>query len=290
LSKKIPSYSIDKFSEEPSLDTFQIASFNKDRHVKVEYPHRHDNFYEILLITQGSGINKIDFTEYEIKEGAVFFVSPGQVHDIEYSDDIQGIIFLFNAEFYLLNKPDQNKLFDYPFFYSIHTHQSAIYLEREECNELARIFNYARQEQVDKKPAYKEVVLSFLDIILNYCKRSFPSSEFVKPSKGIILVKKFKQLIEERYLKNHTVREYAEILKITPNHLNETVKQFTGKNAGALIDEKLILEIKRMLIYSTLNITQISNEFNFADQSYFSKYVKKHTGLNPESIRKKISN
>ncbi|HTF82489.1 MAG TPA: AraC family transcriptional regulator [Cytophagales bacterium] len=286
MNKKIPSYSIDKFTQDPSQDSFQIAVFNKDRPVKVEYPHRHDNFYEILLITEGSGVNKIDFTEYEIKPGSVFFVSPGQVHDIAYSDDIQGMIFLFNSEFYLLNKPDKNKLFDYPFFYSIHTHQSAIYLDEVQRQQLSALFMQARQESIMKQPAYREVVLSFLDIILNHCKRSFPSAEFAKPSKGIILVKKFKQLIEENYLKNYAVRDYADLLKITPNHLNETAKLLTGKNAGALIDEKLILEVKRMLIYTSLNITQISNEFNFADQSYFSKYVKKHTGYTPEAIRK----
>lgn len=288
MSKKIPLYSIDQFSEEPGLDAFQIAHFNKDRSIKVEYPHRHDNFYEVLLITQGSGVNKIDFTEYEIKPGAVFFVSPGQVHDLSYSDDIQGMIFLFSAEFYLLNKPDKNKLFDYPFFYSLLNRQSAIYLEHNPCEELNRMFLLAKEESVAKKHAYREIVLSFLDIILNYCKRSFPDSEFIKPSKGIILVKKFKQLIEENSKKNLGVKDFAELLKVTPNHLNDTVKQLTGKNAGALMDEKLILEIKRMLIYTTLNITQISNEFNFADQSYFSKYVKKHTGYTPEAIRKSL--
>lgn len=288
MKKKIPTYSIDKFSVEPGLDPFQITFFDSNRTVNVEYPHRHENFYEIFLIINGSGINKIDFNKYEIKPGAVFFVSPGQVHDIEYTPDTEGLLFLFSADFYLLNKPDKNKLYDFPFFYSINENQSAIYLDADQLDDFASLFLKAQSEWHHKKPLFREIVLSYLDIILSYSKRAFPQAEFTKASKGVLLVKKFKQLIDEHYLQNYSVKDFAQILLVTPNHLNETVKQLTGKNASSLIDEKMVLEIKRKLIYTSLNITQIANEFNFADQSYFSKFVKRHTGLSPEAVRKQL--
>lgn len=68
------------------------------------------------------------------------------------------------------------------------------------------------------------------------------------------------------------------MLAITPNHLTQTVKQLTGKTSNGIIQEKQLLEIKRLLIHTNLGVSEIANQLNFADQSYFTKFFKKLTG------------
>jgi AraC family transcriptional activator of pobA len=81
---KIPVYSIDTFKNASARSTYQVEIFDFNRHFKVEYPHRHDFFYEVLYIKQGSGVYHIDFQDYHIKPETIFFVSPGQVHEISF--------------------------------------------------------------------------------------------------------------------------------------------------------------------------------------------------------------
>jgi len=104
-------------------------------------------------------------------------------------------------------------------------------------------------------------------------------------NKGHISVKKLMLLIEENYQHNLKVNNYADMLSITANHLTQLVKQTTGKTTNEILQEKIILEVKRLLLYTNLTVTEIAAQMNFADQSYFTKYFKKCTGLTPLQYR-----
>lgn len=283
----IPVYSIDKFKRKPSpFSQFQIEVFDADRHFEVQYPHRHD-FFEILFLTKGSGIHIIDFKEYEISANSIFFLSPGQIHSIEFSKDIEGYIFLFTPEFYLLNKQNKNKLLEFPFFYHLEENQPPIYLkEQSDIDFFTDLFKKGSIEISLEHDETPEIVSALLDLVLLTSKRLYPSQEkVISQKKGHLLVKKFKQLIEENYHSNFSVADYAELLHITPNHLTETVKSVTGRTSTDFINDKSILEIKRLLLFSDLSATEVALQLNFNDQSYFTKYFKKHTGLTPKQFR-----
>jgi len=266
--KSIPVYSIDKFRRSGHGKQYEIEVFDKNRDFKVTYPHRHD-FYEILFLTQGNGTHTIDANEYVIKQNCVFFLSPGQIHSLQLSDDIKGYIFLFTSEFYLLNKLDKNHLLELPFFYSLSNETPPLYLvDNKDINLITNLFAQACDENNQNLEESDDMIRSLLDI------------------KGRLMVKRFKQLIEENYHKNLSIKEYASLLAVTPNHLSETVKELTGRTSSKLISDKLILEIKRMLLHTDLTVSEIAYQLNFADQSYFTKYFKTHTGILPNDFRK----
>ncbi len=290
MSKKsIPVYSIDKFKRSPSpFSQFQIEVFDADRHFEVQYPHRHD-FFEILFLTKGSGIHIIDFKEYQITENSIFFLSPGQIHSIEFSKDIEGYIFLFTPEFYLLNKQNKHKLLEFPFFYHLGESQPPIYLKGEvDISFLTDLFKKGCKEIKLADDNTPEMISALLDLVLTSSKRLYPTTGNVISTKsGHLLVKKFKQLIEENYQNNLSVSQYANQLHITASHLTETVKSVTGRTSTDFINDKITLEIKRLLLYSDLSATEIALQLNFNDQSYFTKYFKKHTGDTPKQFRNK---
>ncbi|MEQ8473068.1 MAG: AraC family transcriptional regulator [Marinoscillum sp.] len=285
LHKGIPTYSLDKFKPVPgSTLPFQVEVFDANRHFEVLYPHRHD-FFEVLFLTQGSGIHVIDSNEYEIRPPCVFFLSPGQTHKLELSSDIAGYIFLFTAEFYLLERSNKNKLLEYPFFFNLNQENPPLLLnDQSDVSFISSLFRKGcTMMQQSGNEAFAN---SLLDLILNSCQRLYPyDQQAVEKGKGHMMVKRLRKLIEEKYHLNLSIRKYAELLHVSENHLTHTVRELTGKTSKELIIDKQILEIKRLLKHSDLSVSEISLQLNFSDTSYFSKFFKKHTGKTPNSYR-----
>jgi AraC family transcriptional activator of pobA len=102
------------------------------------------------------------------------------------------------------------------------------------------------------------------------------------------VLKNFQKLIEGSYNQLRLPKEYAELLYITPNHLNAVCKDLLGMKAGEVIRNRTLLEAKRLLTNPQLSITEISFQLDFSDNSYFTKFFKKSEGITPEEFRKKI--
>jgi len=105
-----------------------------------------------------------------------------------------------------------------------------------------------------------------------------------------ILLKNFQKLIEDNYLSLKLPKDYADLLYITPNHLNAICKDLLGMQAGEVIRNRTLLEAKRLLTNLQLNINEIAFRLNFNDNSYFTKFFKKLEGITPEEFRRKILN
>lgn len=289
MRKTIPTYSLDQFNtNQHKHKPYQVEVFDANRHFEVQYPHRHD-FFEILFIMKGSGLHIIDSNQYHIKPPTVFFLSPGQAHKLELSNDIEGFIFLFTAEFYLLDKQNKNGLLELPFFFNVNQENEPLQLDNNTDVEFIKTLFQKGCAEMDNQNHYSNnVIQSILDLLLNTCHLLYPhETSNIEKGKGHLLVKRFRQLIEEKYQDNLSISSYAEHLNVTANHLTQTTKSLTGKTSNELIKDKLVLEIKRLLKHTDLTVTEIAFQLNFKDQSYFTKFFKKHTGLPPNTYRNK---
>jgi len=286
-SNLIPVYSLQAFSSpERRSQQFQIETFDANRHYQVMYPHRHD-FFELLFLLKGSGSYAIDNNHYEIKPPCVFFLSPGQAHNINVSQDIDGFIFIFTSDFYQLDRSNPNRLIEFPFFYTIQQNNPPLHL-KEDADKLflANLFERGIKEAEKNGTTSLELLRSILDLILTFCSNLYPvDSELIIKGKGHLLIKRFYQILEGNLTKNLTINSYAGMLAVTPNHLTQTLKQLTGKTTLDVIKSKQLLEIKRLLVHTNMSVSEISNYMNFADQSYFSKFFKRETGVLPLAFR-----
>jgi AraC-like DNA-binding protein/mannose-6-phosphate isomerase-like protein (cupin superfamily) len=286
-AEQLPVYSLDNFSSpERKSQQFQVEVFDANRHFSVKYPHRHD-FFEVLYLLKGSGYHVIDGNKYEIKPPCVFFMSPGQAHKLELSHDIEGFIFIFTSDFYLLNRSNQNSLIEFPFFYTIHQDNPPLLLENEsDIRFLENLFRQSIAEIGRPGDYFLEMLRSILDLILTTCAARYQVNEnMLNKGKGQILVKRFFHLVEENHQKNLSLSDYSGMIGVTPNHLTQTVKLLTGKTSSQIIKAKQLLEIKRLLVHTNLSVSEIANQLNFEDQSYFTKFFKRETGMTPIQYR-----
>lgn len=283
----IPVYSVQNFSAPDKVSRqFQVEVFDAKRHFAVKYPHRHD-FFEVLFILKGSGFHVIDNNKYEITPPCIFFMSPGQAHKLELSNDIEGYIYIFTSDFYQFNHTNQNRLLEFPFFFTIkQNNPPLVFTQSDDVLFVENLFKQGIAETEKDANRSVEMVHLILDLILVFAASRYVSDEasLIK-GRGDILVKRFFQLIEENYQKNISVNDYASMLAITPNHLTQTLKNLTGKTSGEIIQSKQILEIKRLLIHTNMSVSEIAHHLNFADQSYFTKFFKKSVGITPIAFR-----
>jgi len=284
----IPVYSLRSFSSrERESQLFQVEVFDANRHFAVKYPHRHD-FFEVLYLSKGTGFHVIDGNKYQIEPPCVFFMSQGQAHKIEFSQDIEGYIFIFTPEFYLIEYNNPTRLIEFPFFFTIRQDNPPLLLkDASEVAFLESLFKKGIAELKKGEEYSVELLHSILDLILTTCASLYQRDENAISGKGHLLVKRFFQLVEENYSRNLSVTQYADMMAITPNHLTQTVTQLTGKTSSQIIKAKQILEIQRLLVHTSLSVTEIATRLNFPDQSYFAKFFKREVGISPLQYRAK---
>ncbi len=244
------------------------------------------NFYQILWVTQAEGTFWLDLDGYPVKPNTMIFVSPGQIHAAEPHGAVSGYIIGFTSGFFSDSPDDANALIQLPYFHGV---GAAPVLYPDEA--LAGLFTSVCQqlEQETRVPLDGQVAIlhSYMRILLVEARRSHENRPGATRSEetGMILTKRFMQLVEANYLDTSSVADYADMLHVTANHLIETVKRTVGQPAGKIIHERLLLEARRLLRYSDLPVAEIATYLNFEDPSYFSRFFRKHVGVSPTEFR-----
>ncbi|HEY1060740.1 MAG TPA: AraC family transcriptional regulator [Daejeonella sp.] len=290
MKSDIPVYDISSFSEFRHEDIL-VARLSEywETHKDLYYSHRH-NFYHIVLFKEGKGTHSIDFQTFPVKANQMYFMIPGQVHNWNFEGAVEGYVINFSISFFqsFLLKPEI--LDDFIFFSGVAS-DSVIQVPDELESKVRSIFDEILDESLGNRLSGLTLVRALLMQIFILVSRlnSFPHHEIVT-SRNHTLLKNFKVLIEKNYADLKLPKEYAELLFITPNHLNALCNHLLGKSAGELIRDRLFLEAKRLLMNPDLTISEVSGHLNFVDNSYFSRAFKKSAGISPEEFRKRSLN
>lgn len=102
-------------------------------------------------------------------------------------------------------------------------------------------------------------------------------------------VNQFKYLLEKNFKKLHFVKDYADLLALSPLQHNKMVKNITGKNASDLIINRIVLEAKRLLAFTNLSNKEIAFQMNYPDPSYFTRIFRKKTEFTPSGFREQLN-
>lgn len=141
------------------------------------------------------------------------------------------------------------------------------------------------KEHVYRKEVMQSLLLALFYDICNIFRRHQPI-DGGKRSRKEELFGLFMRVVMENYKQERSVGFYADKLCVTAKYLSLVVKDVSGKSAGDWIDEYVILEAKALLKSSNMTIQEIADVLNFANQSFFGKYFKHHTGVSPKEYRK----
>ena len=254
---------------------------------KLHFPHRHD-FYHLILFTHGGGGFSIDFQNFKIAPYRIYLMAPGQVHSWDFEGDMDGYVINFSVQFFqsFLLKSDYLDQF---FFLNGIAGDSVIDIVEEQRSSIINILENAVNEMESQHRFKTDTIrVWILQLFLHLGNMNLGNEVRVADSYNMTLLRNFEKLIDKNYLKLRLPKQYAELLYITPNHLNALCNGELGKSAGDMIRNRIALEAKRMLINFSLSVTEIAYALNFEDNSYFCKFFKKQTGVSPDGFRKHI--
>lgn len=265
-------------------NVLDLQTFVSQSQQLVSTAHRH-SFYQILVVFNGSGDHHIDFKIHEISEGSVFFLVPGQVHKWNFNDDAEGIVINFNKEFFTSFVGKSNYLEQFLFFIGNGEYSKIQF--KENFSMIKSILVKIQKEYINTQQLSADLIRMYLIELFIHAQRQLKIEDNIQihHSQQYIILRNFEMLVEEHFKTKKLPKDYAELLFITSNHLNAVCKKIKGFSAGEIIRNRIVLEIKRLLINSTLTIAEIAYELNFQDNSYFSRFFKKNTGLTPEEFR-----
>lgn len=281
--RKVGVLNIGQFHEENTPEQFYASTLQhhlRTRH-DIAVPHKHD-FYLLVLFTKGTGIHEVDFTSYEVKPGALFMLNPGQTHYWELSENTEGYIFFHTQSFYDLHYTD-NKLADFPFFFSQYN-SPCIYLNNVKTQRLESLLKILLEEYSNPKLLNRQFLVSLADIIYTECTRAYmlqnPSTENSR-DKYYDKFRRFEELVEKHFITEKSPAAFAVMLNITPKHLNRITQAVVAKTASDVIQERVMLEAKKLLVQQKDSFSEIGFLLGYEDYAYFSRLFKKKTGETP---------
>ncbi len=272
----IHSFLIDDESSVP----FQLVQLTEEGSYDTSVPHRH-NYYEVFIFEVGGGEHHIDFDTFPIQNNSIHFVSPGQVHNVVRKADSKGFVLLFSRDFY---SSDNVRLNQFPFLNN-NLNEPLLKLNQTQFELLNKLVNIIGIEQNSRDSLSKDLIKSHLNSFLIYCKRFFNESDRTINFTNDSLSFRFKKLIETNYLKMHNVSEYASILNVSKKQLYESTKNEIGVPPKNLIYDRIILEAKRLVLYTNHSFQEIAFFLNYSDASHFTKFFKSKTGFSPTDFR-----
>jgi AraC-like DNA-binding protein len=253
---------------------------------EADSPHRHD-YYTIIFIEKGKGTHFIDFTEYRIEDKSIFYIMPGQMHQIKLNAEPVGWVITFTEEF-LINNSIPDKMINDIFLFNNYGQSPPLPVNDKDLPVYQNLISQMAFFSESLETYTSEAVGAFVKVFLiqsnNHCNLQ-KNNNLQLQETGNNILRTFKQLLNKQFAKTHMVSDYAGEMSVTSDYLNKTVKNLTGISAKEHIQSKLITEAKRSLLFSNISNKELAYELGFDESAHFNNFFKKITGQTPSEFR-----
>ncbi|WP_160710912.1 helix-turn-helix domain-containing protein [Chitinophaga solisilvae] len=285
-SKVVPVFDIRQHCADQEIQHMKIAAFSEEACTIAEFEenHRH-GYYEIIWLKKGKGIHHIDMMEYPYAGAVLFLLSPGQMHQIRPEDKADGYVIKFLPALF----PDARDQEDYllPLFDNIQA-APVVAVTSATHQVFEELFRKMEAEFHVTEEDKERILLSYLKILLTHIsrlKRNQQSMELTGKDLHLRLFRDYKAAVEKNFRREHAIRYYASLLHTQVRTLNALAKKYTGKTAGQVIADRILLEARRELYHNQLSIKEIGASLGFEDAAYFTRFFKKQTGVPPKEYK-----
>lgn len=242
----------------------------------------------IILCTGGRKELQINFADYTLTPGSLAFIYPNSMwRPLATSSDFEAHYFSIQGT----SAKEWNAFIDLDTVFSLssyiakHPHTQ---LSLDETQVMTQYLNLLKSRyEANAQAIIIRFILSAFTLELNRIFTAREKSDRSKISRQEDILWKFLTLLKQYHKEERTVNFYADRMCISPKHLSSVIKQMSHKTAHEIIADFVTMTAKRLLKTTTMSIQEISDELNFANQSFFGKFFKQNTGQSPSAYRRK---
>ncbi len=247
-------------------------------------PHRHAQLHEVLWLSAGHLTLTIDEATYSLGPNTLCVIAAGSVHESTGSPDLQGLLMHFSTDFLLSELREAGA----QSFASAYGTPPLPVASAATAARIRGLFERIEEEFGLVSPQRNELIRHYLHLILLELQRETGSGRSAHlDGAGGLISSQFIALVEQHYATKKQVNDYAELLHLTPNYLNALIKQATGRTAGQLIRDRVILEAKRLFLFSEATVSEVAYALQYDDVSYFWRLFKKAVNVSPTEFKKR---
>lgn len=245
-----------------------------------------NNLYKILWSKKASTKIVVDDYNLQLDTNEVIFCTPLNVMEIPIeSEDLLAIV--FNKEFFCIQThDDQVSCHGFLFFGS--SQPPTISLNEKESSDFEHMLRLFKEDLLIKDHLQGEMLRSLLKRLLiqstRMVKNELPQPTI--PNAQLNVIREYNILVEKHFREYHHVKDYANLLFKSPKTLSNLFPKFSDKTPSMVINDRILLEARRLLLYSDHSTNEIATELGYKDPGHFSKFFKKHEGLSPSVFRK----
>jgi AraC-like DNA-binding protein len=271
---------------------FEIVDLQKKFNASkamMTIPHR-AQFYHVLFIEKGKGTHYVDFNPITVEDNCLVFIPHNSVNRFDAQGEYAGRGIIFTDNFFCKNQQDMQYLRSSILFSDLYG--TAILKLTKQPNEVSSIIGLLEDEAVKEPDALQYHVLhNLLHVFLLQAERALRLQGFqeLKPSANRDCLVLFKNLLEQRFLNEKSVQYYAAELSISEKQLHKATTTLIDKTPKQIIDERVLLESKRLLVHSASSIKEIAYQLGYEEPTNFIKYFRKHLQQTPSEFREKNS-
>lgn len=266
-----------------SVNDFFIHDLNdKTINLQLPLPPHKKTVNDFFIVSEGYAQRRVGINSYEIHKNELLIVPQLNVSTTDfYSENLNGFYCHFSSFFLTDNLLMLNlQLKSAPL--------NKIKIDSERADRIFQLLTIMNKLYRNNWDQNKHLIAQYLRTVITEINAQQTAINLEKINKKQDITASYIKLINANLDKRHRISELAEMLHITPNHLNKTIKSHLNKSAQAVYNEILLQEAKVLLLQTSKDIIEIAFDLGFNDLSYFSKFFKKLSQQTPLEYRKMI--
>lgn len=277
-----------KYDFKPGLPVeFEIVNLRDLYNVNKELmtsPHR-TGFYHVLWFQKGIAKLLVDFKLVNIEPNTILFLNKDIVHHFETNGNFDGKAILFTDSFFCKTESNTKYLRNSILFNDLFSVSKIKLKEIKPFEDLFSLITDESKNEIDV--FHSDIMRNLLHNLLLKSERIRRKQDFteVKKDANLDYVMIFKDLLEKEFRNSRQVSSYTDELIVSAKRLNQATSKVLGKSPKELIDERVILEAKRLLVYTNGSVKEIGFNLGFEEPTNFIKYFRKHERITPVEFR-----
>jgi AraC-like DNA-binding protein len=275
-----------KHNTDLQIEVVSLQTLTKSKKELLVNPHR-TNFYHIFLFENCRPTHLVDFEPINIEPYSLLFIDKDRVHQFDKLLKYDGQVLIFTEDFFCTTEIDTKFLRSSILFNDL-ADQPTIKLNKSDFEKYIGICENITEELLLPTDNSQPTLLkNLLHNFILLAEREKRKQGFTELKKGADLdyTLLFRDLLETNYTKLKAVSDYAQLIFISEKRLGQATSKLLGKSPKEMINDRVLLEAKRLLVHTHLSIKEIGQELGFEDPAYFVRYFKKTNDSTPVEFR-----